>query len=213
MVKSTNVVWHQSKVTRTQRERANGHRGAVLWFTGLSASGKSTMAHAVEEALHDAGYHAFVLDGDNVRHGLCSDLGFSLEDRDENLRRVGEVAKLFLEAGVIVLSAFISPMRAERERVRALVPHGDFLEVFCAAPLEVCEQRDPKGLYERAKKGLIANFTGISSPYEAPVNPELFLETGSLTVDECVAQVMQLVRDRGIAPSAKNACERQKEMS
>lgn len=196
-----NVVWHQTKVTREQRHSANGHRGAVLWFTGLSASGKSTMAHAVEEVLHNEGHHTFVLDGDNVRHGLCSDLGFSMEDRDENLRRVGEVAKLFLEAGVIVLSAFISPLRNERERVRALVPHGDFIEIFCAAPLEVCERRDPKGLYERAKKGEIANFTGISSPYEIPLNPDLLLETHTLTVDDCVSRVMQLVGQRGLIRS------------
>lgn len=159
------------------------------------------MAYAVEEVLHSSGHHAFVLDGDNVRHGLCSDLGFSIEDRDENLRRVGEVAKLFLEAGVIVLSAFISPLRIERERVRALVPHGDFLEIFCAAPLEVCAGRDPKGLYERAKKGEIANFTGISSPYEIPTNPDLFLETHTLSVDDCVYRVMQLIGQRGIIRS------------
>lgn len=156
------------------------------------------MAHAVGEVLHNSGHHVFVLDGDNVRHGLCSDLGFSMEDRDENLRRVGEVAKLFLEAGVIVLSAFISPLRSEREKVRGLVPHGDFLEIFCAAPLEVCEGRDPKGLYERAKKGKIANFTGISSPYEIPSNPDLFLETHILSVDDCVSRVMLLIGQHGI---------------
>jgi adenylylsulfate kinase len=196
-VHSKNVVWHQTKVTRERRQIANGHRGAVLWFTGLSASGKSTIAHAVEEVLHNEGHRTFVLDGDNVRHGLCSDLGFSMEDRDENLRRVGEVAKLFIEAGVIVLSAFISPLRSERERVRALVPHGEFIEIFCAAPLDVCEGRDPKGLYERAKKGEIQNFTGISSPYEVPVNPELYLETHTLTIDNCVSRVMQFVSERG----------------
>jgi adenylylsulfate kinase len=197
-LEARNIVWHQSRISREQRQEAHGHRGVVLWFTGLSASGKSTLAHAVEEALHQRGCHTFVLDGDNVRHGLCSDLGFSLEDRDENLRRVGEVAKLFLEAGVIVLTAFISPLKQERERVRALVPHGDFVEIYCAAPLEVCAKRDPKGLYERATKGLIANFTGISSPYEAPVNPDLFLETDRLSIEECVARVMALIGDRGV---------------
>lgn len=197
-MESRNVTWHKSKVDRGQRERASGHRGAVLWFTGLSASGKSTLAHFVEEELFRQGCRTFVLDGDNVRHGLCSDLGFSLEDRDENLRRVGEVSKLFLEAGVIVLSAFISPLRAERERVRALIPHGDFLEIHCAASLAVCEQRDPKGLYKRARNGLIAEFTGISSPYEAPVNPELALATDQLSVEESVAQILDLVRARGI---------------
>lgn len=156
------------------------------------------MAHAVEEVMHNEGYRTVVLDGDNVRHGLCSDLGFSMEDRDENLRRVGEVAKLFLETGVFVLSAFISPLRIERERVRALVPHGDFIEIFCAAPLEVCEGRDPKGLYERAKKGEIPNFTGISSPYELPVNPELILETHTQSIDDCVSRVMQFVRQAGL---------------
>lgn len=197
-MEATNITWHASRIDRGHRERAGGHRATVLWFTGLSASGKSTLAHLVEEELFRRGCRTFVLDGDNVRHGLCSDLGFSLEERAENLRRVGEVAKLFLEAGVIVLSAFISPLRSERERVRALFPHGDFLEIYCAAPLDVCERRDPKGLYGRARNGLIANFTGISSPYEAPVNPELTVDTGRLTVSESVAQVLALIGERGI---------------
>lgn len=197
-MKSSETVWHLSTVTREMREHANGHRGAVLWFTGLSASGKSTISHAVEDALHKTGCRTFVLDGDNVRHGLCSDLGFSLADRAENLRRVGEVAKLFLEAGIIVLAGFISPLINERERVRSLMPHDDFLEIYCAAPLEVCEARDPKGLYSRARKGLIADFTGISSPYEPPTNPELTLDTASLGVEECVEQVLALMEARGM---------------
>lgn len=196
--KSSNVVWHESTVDRGDREERNGHKSVVLWFTGLSASGKSTLAHAVEERLHSSGCQTYVLDGDNVRHGLCSDLGFSLEDREENLRRIGEVAKLMVEAGVIVLTAFISPMRKDRERVRSLFPHGDFLEVYCAASLEVCESRDPKGLYRRARAGEIAEFTGISSPYEAPINPELRCDTGSEPVEQNVDSVMEMLTALGV---------------
>jgi adenylylsulfate kinase len=175
-----------------------GHGSAILWFTGLSSAGKSTLAHAVEEHLHQAGCLTFVFDGDNVRHGLCSDLGFSIEDRKENIRRVGEMTKLFLEAGVISLTAFISPLRAERERVRSLVPHGDFLEIYCRCPLEVCEQRDVKGLYRRARHGEIKDFTGISSPYEEPEKPELVVDTGLLSLDESVEIVLTMLRERGI---------------
>jgi adenylylsulfate kinase len=195
---STNVVWHHATVTRVRRENLNAHRGAVLWFTGLSASGKSTLAHAVEEVLHTNGCRTFVLDGDNVRHGLCRDLGFSLDDRAENLRRIGEVTKLFLEAGSIVLAAFISPLRAEREKVRTLIPHGDFLEIYCQAPLDICEQRDPKGMYVRARKGEIKEFTGISSPYEVPTNPELTVNTGETSLDECISQVLALLSERKV---------------
>ena len=196
--KSSNVVWHSESVTRADREKRNGHRSLVLWFTGLSASGKSTLANAVEEQLHLQGCKTFVLDGDNVRHGLCSDLGFSLEDREENLRRIGEIAKLMVEAGVLVLTAFISPMRKDRERVRSLFPHGDFIEVFCDASLDVCESRDPKGLYQRARAGEIGEFTGISSPYEAPVNPELCCDTGKGSVEDNAASVLELLRQRGV---------------
>jgi len=196
--KSSNVVWHNATVTRERREKMNGHSSVILWFTGLSGAGKSSLAHAVEEELHQLGCRTFVFDGDNVRHGLCADLGFSTEDRAENIRRVGEMAKLFIEAGVIALTAFISPFLSDRERVRSLVPHGDFLEIFCHCPLEICEQRDVKGLYKRAREGKIKDFTGISSAYEDPVNPALILETGTLTIEESVAQVMQLLRDRGI---------------
>lgn len=198
MTISTNVVWHHATVTRARREAQNGHRGAIIWFTGLSGSGKSTLAHAVEENLHQRGCRTFVLDGDNVRHGLCGDLGFSPKDRQENIRRIGEMAKLFLEAGVIVLTAFISPYRADRERVRSMVETGEFIEIYCDSPIEVCESRDVKGLYKKARAGQIAEFTGISSPYEIPAEPELTLDTGGDTLDNCVHQVIGLLLDRGI---------------
>lgn len=195
---SENIVWHHATVTRARREAQNGHRGAILWFTGYSGAGKSTLAHAVEENLYQHGCHTFVLDGDNVRHGLCGDLGFSAEDRVENIRRVGEVAKLFMEAGVIVLTAFISPFRAERERVRSLVNDGEFIEIYCNSPIEICETRDVKGLYKKARAGLIKEFTGISSPYEAPENPELTINTGTFDLDTCVQQVLDEIKGRGI---------------
>jgi adenylylsulfate kinase len=198
---SSNVVWHHATVTRERRQQINGHRGALLWFTGLSGAGKSTLAHAVEEALHQRGCHTFVLDGDNVRHGLCSDLGFSEPDRKENIRRIGEMSKLFVEAGTIVLTAFISPFREDRARVRGLCQHGDFIEIFCDSPIDVCEGRDVKGLYKKARQGLIKDFTGISSPYETPDNPEVTVPTGSAMLDECVQQVMQVLLLRGIAKS------------
>lgn len=178
------------------REELQGHRGAVLWFTGLSASGKSTLAYAVEEALYRQKCRTFVLDGDNIRHGLNKDLGFSLEARDENLRRVGEVAKLFLKSGAIVLAAFISPLCREREMLRSLMPHGDFVEIYCEASIEVCEQRDPKGLYEKARRGEIKEFTGISSPYEPPVEPELTINTAELDLEEGVEQVLCMLQSR-----------------
>jgi len=195
---STNVVWHHATVTRTRREKLNGHHGAIIWFTGLSGAGKSTLAHAVEETLHQLGCRTFVLDGDNVRHGLCSDLGFSAEARTENIRRIGEVAKLFMESGVIVLTAFISPYKADRERVRGMVEHGDFIEIYCNSPLEVCEARDVKGLYQKARAGRITDFTGISSPYEAPQNPELVVNTGKTTLEDCVQQVIEALILRGM---------------
>jgi adenylylsulfate kinase len=193
-----NIIWHRATVTRARREALNGHRGAILWFTGLSGAGKSTLAHAVEEQLHQRSYRTFVLDGDNVRHGLCNDLGFTPEDRVENIRRIGEMAKLFIEAGIIVLTAFISPFRAERERVRSLVEQGDFIEIHCDSPLEVCESRDVKGLYKKARAGLIPDFTGISSPYEAPQNPELIVNTGTSDLNSCVWQVINELKRRGI---------------
>ena len=201
---SRNIVWHHATVTRARREAQNGHRGAIVWFTGLSGSGKSTLAHAVEEILHQQGCHTFVLDGDNVRHGLCGDLGFSAQDRQENIRRIGEIAKLFMEAGIIVLTAFISPYRADRERVRGMVEHGDFIEIYCNASIEVCEDRDIKGIYKKARTGQIAEFTGISSPYEAPENPELVLNTGGSGLDDCVRQVICEMVQRGLTKSTSS---------
>jgi adenylylsulfate kinase len=198
MKNSNNVVWHHATVTRSRREQLNGHKGAILWFTGLSGAGKSTIAHAVEEQLHRLGCHTFVLDGDNVRHGLCGDLGFSPKDRTENIRRIGEMVKLFVETGIIVLTAFISPVRTDRERVRSLVGVDDFIEIYCRCPLGVCEDRDVKGLYQQAKSGKIKEFTGISSPYEAPEKPELVLDTNVCSLDECAGKVMVLLSQRGI---------------
>lgn len=201
LVKSADTVWHHATVTRARREQVNGHCGAVVWFTGLSGSGKSTLAHEVEERLHQLGCRTFVFDGDNVRHGLCGDLGFSAEDRTENIRRIGEMAKLFVEAGVIALTAFISPFRKDRERIRQLVGDRDFIEIYCRCSLEVCEQRDTKGLYRRARAGEIANFTGISSPYEVPEGPELIVDTGTEPLEVCAELVVALLRERGVIPS------------
>jgi len=196
--KSSNVVWHEATVTRARREAANGHRSVILWFTGLSGAGKSTLAHALEEQLHCMGMRTFVFDGDNVRHGLCSDLGFSSVDREENIRRIGEMSKLFIEAGVIALTAFISPFRSDRDRVRALVSDSDFIEVYCRASLDACEARDVKGLYAKARTGEIRDFTGISSPYEAPESPELVVDTGSQPLETCVDQVIDYLIAHGI---------------
>ena len=172
----------------------------VVWLTGLSGSGKSTLANAVEQQLHEIGCRSFVLDGDNVRHGLCGDLGFSEADRKENIRRIGEMTKLFAQAGVITLTAFISPFRADRHSVRELLGPEDFVEVYCRCSLEICEGRDVKGMYRRARAGEIRDFTGISSPYEEPDRPELVVETGQLSVDECAAQVVTYLRARGVLP-------------
>ena len=201
-IKSSNTVWHHATVTRADRERLNDHRSVIIWFTGLSGSGKSTLAHAVEERLYELGCRAFVFDGDNVRHGLCADLGFSLHDREENIRRIGEMTKLFLEAGVIALTAFISPFAKDRRRVRELASDAEFIEVYCRCPIEICEQRDTKGLYSRARKGEIPEFTGISSPYEAPENPELVIATGEAPLEACVEQVIACLRQRGVIAPA-----------
>lgn len=187
---STNVQWQQMQVSRQEREQKNGHRACILWFTGLSGAGKSTLAQALDQFLFQHAIRSYVLDGDNVRHGLCGDLGFSNDDRGENIRRVGEVAKLFLDAGVIVITAFISPFRQDRARVRGLVADQDFVEVFCSCPLEVCEKRDVKGLYKKARSGAIANFTGLSSPYEEPDDPEIIVNTGEQSIDECVGVIV-----------------------
>ena len=198
--KAKNIVWHQSTVDREARTQQRGHRSAILWFTGLSGSGKSTLANAVNEALHKNGYSTYVLDGDNIRHGLCKDLGFSNVDREENIRRIGEVSKLFVDAGVIVLTAFVSPFRVDRENARSLVGDNDFVEIFCSADLEICETRDTKGLYAKARKGLIKDFTGISSPYEEPNFPELKIDTGNLDINKCVEIVTNLLLNRKIIP-------------
>tara|TARA_B100000575_G_C22827636_1_gene486179 strand:+ start:51 stop:686 length:636 start_codon:yes stop_codon:yes gene_type:complete len=198
--KATNIVWHQSSVDREARCQQRGHRSAILWFTGLSGSGKSTLANAVNVALHKNGYSTYLLDGDNIRHGLCKDLGFSDLDREENIRRIGEVSKLFVEAGIIVLTAFVSPFRVDRDKARSLVGENDFVEVFCSADLEICESRDTKGLYAKARNGEIKDFTGISSPYEAPQSPELKIDTGNLEIDKCVDMVNEfLIKKRIIS--------------
>lgn len=198
MKNDMNVVWHHATVTREDREAVNGHKGVILWFTGLSGAGKSTLAHAVEERLHQTGCRTFVFDGDNVRHGLCADLSFSDGDRHENIRRIGEMAKLFIEAGVIALTAFISPFRADRQRVREMVMNGDFLEIYCVCSVHECEKRDTKGLYKKARAGIIKDFTGISSPYEEPLSPDLIVDTERQTINEAVDQVMQTLMKRNI---------------
>ncbi len=188
-----NTVWHEPTIFREDREILNGHKSTILWFTGLSGAGKSTLAHAVEDYLHKLDIRTFVLDGDNIRQGLCKDLGFSDADRTENIRRIGEVSKLMLDAGVVVMTAFISPFRKDRQIVRDLVKKGDFIEIFCQAPLAVCEERDPKGLYKKARAGQIPEFTGISSPYEEPENPELVVQSGDNPISACTNEIIQLL--------------------
>ena len=195
------TVWHEPTINRKDREALNKQRSCILWFTGLSGAGKSTLAHALEDRLHRLGKRTYVLDGDNIRKGLCSDLGFSDEDRTENIRRIGEVAKLMIDAGVIVMTAFISPFRNDRQVARDLVKDGDFIEVFCNAPLDVCEDRDVKGLYKKARAGEIPEFTGISSPYEEPLNPELKIDTDRLSVDECVDSVIEYLEKKAYLDS------------
>jgi len=194
--KSSHVVWHAGMVTKTDREAICGHKGCTIWLTGLSASGKSTLAVALEKTLWDRSVRAYVLDGDNIRHGLNKDLGFSPEDRNENIRRIGEVARLFTDAGVINITAFISPYRMDRDRVREIMDAGDFIEVFVDCPLEICEQRDPKGLYKKARAGQIPEFTGISAPYEPPLKPELTLHTDRETEAETLARVLSYLEGR-----------------
>ena len=195
--KSTNVTWHHGQVTRAEREKLLAQRGVTVWLTGLSGSGKSTLAVAAERALVSRGRLAYVLDGDNVRHGLNKNLGFGPADRTENIRRIGEVAKLFCDAGLIVFTSFISPYRADRDAVRTLMPPGDFVEVFVDASVETCEGRDVKGLYKRARAGEIPEFTGISAPYEAPLYPELVLDTNRQSVDESVGAILRHLEDKG----------------
>jgi len=195
---NTNIVWHEYKITEQDRAKQKSQKPVLLWFTGLSGSGKSTIANAVEAKLFEFGCHSYLLDGDNVRHGLCKDLGFSDEDRIENIRRVGEVAKLMVDSGLIVISAFISPFRSDRALVRELLEEGRFIEVFIDTPLEVCEQRDPKKLYEKARKGLIKNFTGIDSEYEVPKHPEIHIKTDEASVDACAGQVLVELMKAGV---------------
>ena len=198
---STNIVWHEGTVDRRRRESQNRHRGLTIWFTGLSGSGKSTLSVALEQRLCDIGCRTYRLDGDNVRSGLCRDLAFSPEDRIENIRRIGEVARLFRDAGVINLTAFISPYRRDREMARALCDEDDFVEVFVDAPLEVCEQRDPKGLYKKARAGSIPNFTGISAPYEEPEHAEVHVHTSESSTAECVEQIVAYLIERAYIES------------
>ena len=198
--KSKNIVWHHASVNRQAISDKRCHKSAILWFTGLSGSGKSTLANAVNAVLFERGFSTYVLDGDNIRHGLCKDLGFSDLDREENIRRIGEVAKLFLDAGVIVLTAFVSPFQADREKARSLVDVGDFFEIHCAADLDMCEKRDTKGLYAKARTGEIKDFTGISSPYEEPKEPELKIDTGMKDLETCVEIVISKLVEMNVIP-------------
>jgi adenylylsulfate kinase len=193
---STNITWHQASITKEERRKQNGHSSFVLWFTGLSASGKSTVANALARRLFEENIRSYVLDGDNVRHGLNKDLGFSEEDRKENIRRIGEVTKLFIDGGTIVLTAFISPFREDRQLVRELLPEGEFIEVFVHCPIEECEKRDPKGLYEKARSGQIKQFTGVDSPYEEPIEAEVTIHTHLHSIDECVEQLLEYLKGK-----------------
>ncbi|QDZ90031.1 adenylyl-sulfate kinase [Shewanella decolorationis] len=199
----SNIVWHQHSVDQAARAKLKGQNPVLLWFTGLSGAGKSTLAGALERALFEAGFHTYLLDGDNVRHGLCKDLGFSVADRDENLRRVGEVAKLMVDAGLVVLSAFISPTREERDSIRERFPEGQFIEVHVSTPLSICEQRDPKGLYVKARRGEISNFTGISSPYEAPLSAELTIDTSKGDLSSQVSALIDYLTAIGVINSSR----------
>ena len=193
-----NIIWHKPIITREKRNQLNQHKSVNLWFTGLSGSGKSTLAHTVEQTLFSMNCRTFVFDGDNVRHGLCSDLGFSDKDRSENIRRIAEMIKLFLDAGIISLTAFISPFKHDRERVKNLLGQENYIEVYCQCPLEVCEQRDVKGIYKKARNGEISNFTGISSPYEKPDSPDIILNTASLSLDHCGDYIINYLIDKNI---------------
>ena len=199
--KLKNIVWHQASVSKDEVAKHRGHKSAILWCTGLSGSGKSTLANALNLALFKKGISSYVLDGDNIRHGLCNDLGFSDIDRQENIRRIGEVAKLFLDSGTIVLTAFVSPFRQDRDTARYLVGEEEFIEIHCAADLNVCEKRDTKGLYAKAREGIIKDFTGISSPYEVPESPEIIVETGSKELEICIEEVITYLVGREIIPS------------
>jgi adenylylsulfate kinase len=203
IAKKNNVTWFNGYVSRDDREEVHGHKGAIIWFTGLSASGKSTIAHLVEKELYRRCCSTYVLDGDNVRHGLCSDLSFGHEDRAENIRRIGEMVKLFVDAGIIVLTAFISPYRKDRRMVRSLFDYGQFLEIHVDCPVEECAKRDKKGIYEKAKAGIIKNFTGISAPYEAPLTPELVIKSDKEDARASTARVIELIEEYKIIPPQK----------
>jgi adenylyl-sulfate kinase len=200
--KASNLTWHHHRITKAERARRKGQKPCILWFTGLSGSGKSTIADALETRLAQMGYHTYLLDGDNIRHGLNKDLGFSDEDRTENIRRIGEAAKLFVDAGVIVLTAFISPFRSDRALVREIVEDDEFIEIYVDTPLEVCEDRDPKGLYAKARRGEIKNFTGLDSPYEPPELPEVHLRPARDSVEQSVDRIVRGLEDRGVLPTA-----------
>ncbi len=203
--KATHIIWHNGSVTRFDRERLKGHRGFTIWFTGLSASGKSTLAVATEKALYLRGLHTYILDGDNIRHGLNKNLGFSPEDRAENIRRIGEVANLFSDCGIISLTAFISPYKIDRLSARQLCGDDSFVEVFVDCSLQICEQRDPKGAYKKARAGIIKEFTGISAPYEIPERPEIHLRTDQISVDECVQTVIHFLEQKSYIPKSQDA--------
>jgi adenylylsulfate kinase len=197
-MKQSHIIWHPALVTKQDRQRLNQHKSCTLWFTGLSGSGKSTLANTVDKKLFEKGIRSYVLDGDNIRHGLNKDLSFSKEDRKENIRRIGEVAKLFVDSGQIVLTPFISPFRKDREMVKTLFSKGEFFEIYVKCPLNVCEFRDPKGLYSKARKGEIHEFTGISSPYEEPLNPDLIIETNLLTIEESAEKIISFLQEKEI---------------
>jgi adenylyl-sulfate kinase len=196
-VKSSNITWHHSKVSREDREKRSRHKGAVIWLTGLPCSGKSTIAVSLEEKLFQLGCNVYILDGDNIRHGLNSNLGFSPQDREENIRRIGEVAKLFYEAGVMVITAFVSPYKKDRDNVRTKLPKGDFIEVYVKCDIAACENRDTKGLYKKARNGEVKDFTGVSAPYEEPLNPELVIDTSSENIEESVGHLLDYIKMRG----------------
>lgn len=196
--KATNITWHDGAITKTDRERLLNQKGVVIWFTGLSGSGKSTLANALEEKLFESGHISYVLDGDNIRHGLNKNLGFSPQDREENIRRIGEVSKLFADAGVFAMTAFISPYRADRDIARALLKEGEFIEVYAKVPLDVAEQRDPKGLYKKARAGEIKEFTGIDAPYEEPLNAELVIDTSEKNLEESVQIIISYLKEKEI---------------
>lgn len=198
--KATDIYWHVGEITCDQRAALKGHRGFTIWFTGLSAAGKSTLAVALDKALYEKGCHAYILDGDNIRHGLNKDLGFSPEDREENIRRIGEVARLFSDCGIITMTAFISPYRRDRQKARSLFEEGSFIEAFVDCPVDICEERDPKGVYKKARQGMIQSFTGISAPYEAPENPEIHLRTDRMSKEECVAGILEYLGEKKLIP-------------